>query len=499
MVSESKHVWIRAGLLGFTSLIGTAAETSVTALEDRLELVWDTDHIAQLDNVRLTLHPPKLREVAIIHDKPWEGNVCCYHTVFKDGALYRMYYRGANWDKKATHPEVTCYAESDDGIVWRKPGLGLVDFNGSTANNIVWNTLGSHNFAPFRDANPACPPDQRYKALGNDGSAKAGLIAFASADALRWRALRPDPVITKGAFDSQNVAFWDTERHCYVAFFRDFQKGSAKHGVRAIKTCTSKDFLAWSEPAWLTYGAETTEEELYTNAILPYPRAPRIYVGFPKRFVATRATPWDSSGGGGLPGLSDGVFMSSRDGLRFSRWQRAFLRPGLQRERWVNRNNMTAWGLVETVPEFAGAPPEYSLYSTENYYSQGPARLRRMTVRTDGFVSAQADEKGGTLTTAPLTFSAAEGVSTALLVNLSTSVPGHLRCELRDVSGRPLPGFSLAECAPLYGDGLELPVTWKGGTDVKGLAGKPVVLHIELQDADLFAYRFGAAPATDEK
>ena len=474
-----------------------ADETQVTPLGSRLEVLWDMDRIASLDNTRLTLHAPKLRDVSIIHDKPWEGNVCCYHTVFKDGSLYRMYYRGADWNKKPTHSEVVCYAESDDGIIWRKPDLGLIVFNGSTSNNIVWDKLGSHNFAPFRDTNPTCTPDQKYKAVGNDGSAKAGLIAFVSADALRWRLLSPKPVITKGAFDSQNLAFWDDEKKLYVAYFRDFQKGSAASGVRAIKTCTSKDFITWTEPEWLTYEVGTNEEELYTHAILPYPRAPQIYVGFPKRFVASRTTPWDESGGGGIPGLSDGVFMSSRNGRLFKRWERGFLRPGLQRERWVNRNNMTAWGLVETEPEFPGAPRELSLYSTENYYSKTPARLRRMTMRQDGFVSVQADEKGGTLTTKPLVFSASEG-KTMLLVNLSTSVPGQLRCEIRDGAGQAIPGFTLAECKPLYGDGIELPVVWKNGADVKTLADRTVTLHFELKDADLFAYRFGQ-PAVSRK
>jgi hypothetical protein len=483
------------GLSGAACLSITGLAQTVEELGSRLEPVWDMERLSALDGVRLTLHAPTLREVSIVHDAPWEGNVCCYHTVFQDGPLYRMYYRGRNWDKTATRREVVCYAESDDGIVWRKPELGLVDFEGSTANNIVWDQAGSHSFAPFRDDAPACPPEQRYKALGSSGK-NQGLLAFVSADGIRWRKLREESVITKGTFDSQNVAFWDAVRQCYVAFFRDVQKtGDTRHGVRAIKTCTSKDFITWSEPEWLTYGADTPEEELYTNAILPYPRAPHIYVGFPKRFLPSRTSRYDTSGAGGL---SDGVFMSSRDGRCFSRWQRAFLRPGLQRERWVNRNNMIAWGVVETAPEFPGAPCELSLYSTENYYGKGPTRLRRMTVRQDGFVSAQADEKGGTLTTVPLTFAAVPNAPTALLVNLSTSVPGQLRCEIRDAAGRPLPGFSLAECVPLYGDGIELPVAWKGGIDVGSLAGKPIVLHIELKDADLFAYRFGAAPANCE-
>jgi len=355
--------------------------------------MWDMNQIAELSNARLTLHAPKLREVAIVHDKPWEGSVCCYHTVFKDGNLYRMYYRGANSGENK-HAEVTCYAESDDGIVWRKPELGLIAFNGSKANNIVWEGVGSHNFAPFRDTNPACPAEQRYKALGRDG--RKGLIAFVSPDGLHWSKLRSTPVITEGRFDSQNLAFWDAERGLYMEYHRHFM-----NNVRAIMTCASTDFVNWTKPQWLAYDEGTKTEHLYTNAIQPYPRAPQMYVGFPMRFVSSRTTPYDTSS---ASGLSDGIFMTSRDGVLFKRWEEAFLRPGLQHERWVNRNNMIAWGVVETAPEFPGALRELSLYSTENYYSTTPNRLRRMTMRLDGFVSVRADMAGGAVTTRPLKF-----------------------------------------------------------------------------------------------
>ena len=80
-----------------------------------------------------------------------------------------MYYRGAHWDpkaKKATHREVTCYAESKDGITWTKPELGLFEFDGSKANNIVWDGgRTSHNFTPFRDTNPKCPPGRFWCAM----------------------------------------------------------------------------------------------------------------------------------------------------------------------------------------------------------------------------------------------------------------------------------------------------------------------------------------------
>src|SRR5262249_24523048 len=143
--------------------------------------------------------------------------------------------------------EVTCYAESKDGITWTKPNLGLFEFLRSKDNNIVW--MGgkeTHNFTPFKDKNPSAPEAERYKAL-----AGYPLRAFISPDGIHWKLLREEPVITKGAFDSQNLAFWDTERQQYVAYFRDFIRPAR---IRAIKTCTSTDFRHWSDPVFLDYG-----------------------------------------------------------------------------------------------------------------------------------------------------------------------------------------------------------------------------------------------------
>ncbi len=186
--------------------------------------------------------------------------------------------------------------------------------------------------------------------------------------------------------------------------------------------------------------------------------------------------------------------MSSRDGTRFSRWGEAFLRPGLQHERWINRNNMTAWGYVQTKAEIPGCPDELSLYSTENYFSmKSPNRLRRMTIRLDGFVSVNAPYGGGTVTTLPLKFSAAaNGAQTRLFINASTSAAGHIRCEVRDVFGSPVSGFSLSESEVSYGDEIDLEMRWRGGSDLTALAGKPIVLHFDMKDADIYSYRFGS-------
>lgn len=376
----------------------------------RRELFVDEFLVENMDAARLQLHHPVSREVAVVHDTDWEGNTSGYHTVFQDGDLYRMYYRGSHHQRnteRADHPQFACYAESKDGIHWVKPVLELFEFNGSKANNIVWAGSGTHNFAPFKDANPDCPPEAQYRAVGG---IKGGLATFASADGIHWRQTSENPVITEGAFDSQNLAFWDTRTNCYRDFHRHFAKG-----VRAIMTCTSEDFANWTDPVWLEYAEGTPNEHLYTNQITQYPRAPHIYMGFPKRFQPSR-----HAAGNLMPGLSDGVFMTSRDGLVFHRWLESWIRPGPQRERWVNRNNMTAWGIVETRSAIPGTPNELSVYSTEGYYQGESCQIRRYSLRLDGFVSLTAPMSGGEIVTKPLVFAAPkaprpepEGIATA--------------------------------------------------------------------------------------
>ena len=122
---------------------------------NRLELFVDGHLIDKVTgNVRQQLLRPEPKDVVFVADEPWEGNTSGYFTYFQDGDLYRMIYRGWQHDekKKSAHKEVTCYAESKDGVHWTKPNLGLFEWNGSKENNIVWNGPGTHNFAPFLDA-----------------------------------------------------------------------------------------------------------------------------------------------------------------------------------------------------------------------------------------------------------------------------------------------------------------------------------------------------------
>ena len=436
-------------------------------LGSRLELFVDRFLIeATTGDVEQRLHHPQPKNVVLTFDKPWEGTLSGYVAAVLDDDRVRLYYRG--WPSKEGR-EVTCCLESEDGITFTRPSLGLHESDGSKRNNIVWTGLGCHNFTPYRDPNPDAPEDQRYKALGrlktDDGP---GLLAFASPDGYRWSLLREEMVITDGAFDSQNLAFWDAELGLYVCYFRGF-----RDGVRDIKRCTSADFIGWSETEWLDYG-DAPPEHLYTNAVTPYFRAPHIYLGFPCRFVPSRRKIPDHE----AKGINDGVLMSSRDGLHWERWLEAFLRPSSDPLCWTDRNHYIAWGMVPT------SESEVSLYWNEHNRCL-THRLRRGTIRTDGFVSMRGGWKGGELLTKPFTFGGGK-----LVVNCDTSAAGAVRFELCDPEGRPCEGRALADSEEFFGSEIAHQVEWAGESDVSQLAGEPVRLRVHLRDANLYSIQF---------
>jgi len=256
-------------------------------LGSRLELFVDGQLIHRLEGASLRLHEPQPAGVVLRFDQPWEGSFCGYVTVIKEDARYRMYYRGlpVSHGDGSTN-EVTCYAESPDGIAWTKPNLALFEIAGTRSNNVVLAGAApfSHNFAPFLDSRPGVPPEHRFKALA--GTSETGLHGFVSADGIHWRKLRDAPLITKGAFDSQNVGFWSESEQCYLLYFRTWTK-DAFAGFRTISRSTSTNFLDWTAPVEMTFG-NAPPEHLYTSQTHPYFRAPHIYLATPMRFIPGR-------------------------------------------------------------------------------------------------------------------------------------------------------------------------------------------------------------------
>ncbi len=449
------------------------------AIGSRLELFVDDLLIESMTDLRLQLHHP------VKAPRP-KSPLPLHHmvTVIRDGDLFRAWYRGSDaalseGDAPSEGAEVVHYLESDDGHEWRAPVLGLHEVNGSRENNVILARMPRllHNFMPFLDRKPGVAEAERFKALsGHPGPGNKegldkpghGLVAWTSADGIHW--INKGEVIPyrpqwRHAFDSPNVSFWSEAEQLYVCYFRTW---TIEGRLRSVSRVTSPDFVDWSAPVALD--PNLPKEHLYTTMTTPYERAPHIYVAFPTRFVPGR---------GNAPGydkkdmnVTDVLFMTTRAGsTQYQRtFKEAFIRPGLDPKRWINRGNYVAQGIHFLKPE------ELSIYHRSG---------DRYILRTDGFVSVHAGSQRGELRTQPVIFEGRE-----LVLNFSTSAVGGVRVELQDAAGKALPGFALKDCVALYGDSIEQVFSWKNSASLAALAGQPVRLRFELQDADLYSFCF---------
>ncbi len=472
-------------LIALASLAGSALVQADDAIDigHRLEPFVDRYLLESTSNVTHRLHQPVPGEVVLTFDKPWEGRYCGYVTVIADDDRYRLYYRGLpNAGKDGSDAEVTCVAESADGITFTRPSLGLFEADGSKENNIVLANAApfSHNFAPFVDSRPDCPASERYKAIA--GTSKTGLHGFVSADGFHWTKLDGPLFEHEGegfSFDSQNNGFWSASEQAYVSYFRTW-----RNNVRWISRRTSPDFRQWGPMEDMSYG-DTPHENLYTNQTIAYARAPHIYIAFAARFMPGRrvvsAEQAESIGGEAQYSgdCSDTVFMSSRGGNRYDRsFMEGFIRPGVGLNNWTSRTNYPTRGLVQSTDS------TMALFVQRNY-GQTTHHLQRLTLRTDGFASLNAGYDGGEFVTKPVTFD-----GNRLVINFSTSAAGSIWVELQTENGEAIPGFELDACDEIIGDEIARTVTWRGSESLASVAQRPVKLRFKMKDADVYAIQF---------
>ena len=411
--------------------------------------------------------------------------------------MYRLYYLGWNMlsddgEKHLVTGIRVCYAESADGIHWRKPQIGLYDVNGSKCNNVVLDKSvhpGSiDNFMVFKDENPACPASERYKGVG---SAKWKQLGYwTSADGIRFAF--PGVFPFEGFFDSLNVVFWDKLAKRYRCYFRGFHsvEGEEKPTVRDIRYVESADFKTWSEPSLLEFD-DGEDPPLYTNNIEPYFRAPDTYIGFPTRYIERKA--WNGSFDElcgkekrlkrmkahpryGLT-ITDCAFISSHDGRRFHRFPEAFMRPepenGLN---WVYGDCYPSRGFCVTPSPVPGAPDELSGYLFTNHWMSQPAELQRYTIRLDGFASLHADGHERVAVTRPFAYDGTE-----LHINFETSARGYIIIALVTEDGKRI------ESCETFGNTVDRRVVFDSPLP---MAGTPVTMEIRLLDADLYSFQF---------
>ncbi len=473
-------------------------------------LFQNTSLLQKSTGLCVRMHKPQKRNIALLCNDEWEGEHNGYGSIVKAEDGYRLYYRAMPYHletegEQAPLRSVICVAQSEDGIHFTKPVLDIYTYNGSSKNNIVYDNGGYvDNFSVFYDDNPACPKQERFKALSElmDEEGRH-LCCFFSEDGYHFHRGKDIPVI--GTFDSFNVVFWDKETEQYFVYYRSYHRQSGDEiedfmttdlvrDVRDIRLATSKDFKTWTIHGRISFENGQSDTSLYTNQIMRYYRAKNTFFGFPVRYTDrgeekqnfSHMHLWDYREGVirryGRSGtvITDCLLMHSADGLCFHRYDEAFFTPGPEnRNNWWYGGCYSVYGMIETPAEEEGASSEISLYFGENYRTDN-VHFRRYTLRLDGFFSLRADFAGGEAVTLP--FTVGEG---DLYLNFATSGAGGVRLSLLDEAGLLIEGYQSYE---MFGDSTHRRVEFE--KPLSALRGRRVCIRFALKDADIYSFCF---------
>lgn len=450
-------------------------------LSDQPQLFVDFERVAhahpsgrlkRLPGVTRSFHAATVHPHPVLWpERPWEQHGFCNSVIFdEEHGLFRMWYSAYSPDGKL------CYATSRDGIEWERPSLGRHEYDGSRDNNIVippshhegkdhWETVLMDSMDPA--------PSRRYKTLAWsshdwDGP-RSGIYSATSPDGLDWThsaepifRFHPRPGTDDlGPVGDANTLMVDTLRRRYVAFLRFLPD-------RAVST--SEDFVRWTPPVRCLQ-VLNPGEEFYNHSGFVYgdqylgvlsifdvdPQRHRMYC----------------------------ELISSRDG---ERWERCAPDTPLiacggvgEWNRFMTWNNGTGPCRVgdQLYFYFRGSARRHGPYEGADN-SPATIDVGLATMRRDGFASLDASFNGGEVVTTPWEITGGE-----LRVNAKCDY-GEVRVELMDEEDRPLPGYSLEECAPLRADGVALPARWRSHADLSGAAGKTVRLRFRLVNARLY-------------
>lgn len=436
-------------------------------------LFWDYRGVETVSGFEKKLVQPVKHgtDPLFVADRPWEnGNMQLYGSVLKrDDGPFQLWYTVIHrpWQM------YLAYAESDDGIVWRKPELGIFEYEGQKTNIVL--TTDPHGAAVIYD--PDDPrPGWRYKMVA--GVAPHFCVAaYRSADGIDWRPAR--------SHHRKAPAGWPavpTDPDCPIGFLRApdgryviYHRLSGQ-GRRVFRS-ESWDFMYWSSEPRLVFEPNADDAPqiqfygLGSAAYGPYE------IGTLWMFH-TRAEDLSKS-----RGYQEAEFTYSRSGYA---WHRAaqgtpFIPHGAPGD-WDQGNLQCA-----SAPVYLPGEIRYYYAGTDMYHQRRwelepqTAGLGLATMKPDRFVALRAGQQAAEMTTVPL--HASKGT---IHLNAVTRAGGWLRVEALQPDYQPVAGFSQAECAPISGDSLAHRVRWEGGTQPEG----PVRLRIHAQNADLYSIYF---------
>ena len=391
------------------------------------------------------------------------------------------------------------YAESDDGVEWYRPSLGLwEDFDGNRDNNIFLNRAAMRcpgaplpqgraaDIHPNVLYTPHLGEERAYTLISFDygnhgyGPTQGYYLAF-SPDGLRWSDGPYDPVIP--GHDDVGWFVYDEQDRVFRGMVKQFLsvRGWRRRCVLATE---SDDVFDWSLPRppflpdeeddrWTEGNADAHHTQFYGMPIFRYGS---MLLGFLQVFRCT-------DGKQSSTGTIEVQLCCSRDGRR---WTRVGDRSPV-----LPRGGAGEWdsGLVEGCNSLVVDDDEIRLYYLGSPYPHKqpeglpcvPQRVGLACWPRDRFVGLRAGDAPGELAVG------ATVAGESLRVN-ADAADGELSVELTDPGGSAIPGFEAADFHPIASDHLDHAARWGGEVCLSALRGRDVDVTLRLRNAEVFSF-----------
>jgi hypothetical protein len=462
--------------------IGASPNGAVAPGRDRY-LLLDSRIIDNSKNAKLTIGKvQKYKGNPLFEeDKPWEmrfDNLYANVIYDEQEKIYKCWYspfiiddsakgmtiaqrEEVEYDPPREREMAICYATSEDGIKWVKPELGLVEYEGSKATNILWRGVGEegelwegpHGSGIFKDLRDP-DPNRRYKAF-----LKADILSVAfSADGIHW-----DKAVTcpeaDSAGDTHNNAFWAPTLGKYVGITREWGRPFGRQVART----SSDDFVNWRKCEIVLEGLDD-EHQTYAMPVFYHGG---VYLGLVAIFNTEGDRTWTE-----LTWSPDTV-----------KWNRVL--PGTPLIPNDGEEGDYDWGCV-----YAAAYPVFLEDEIRLYYggSDGKHGSWRngffclATLRPDGFAGYVQAEKGepASITTVPVVHG-----KKALRVSADVEESGSLKVRVLDEGGN-----RIAESKPLAHSVTDATIEWTEEFSMSRFSERTVRLEFEFKGATVYSFSF---------
>jgi hypothetical protein len=478
-----------------TAVLGLIT-TSLHAKED-VFFAFDDHSIPWRANLKLTMvqarkHPGNPVLTRGPEGAPDHGHALIYGSVLRIDGKFRMWYLGMS-QTATEHGQAPgfwrpmCYAESDDGVKWTKPELGLVDFNGSKQNNIclveseVYSLTRVDDFLSVMFDPDEPDPARRYKcayiahmpfeevrggrsAIGPDEKRWGSFVCATSADGLRWKVVGDRPANAGGErFEVSGLYRFNGFYYAIGQLLSPWAFLNDGRDVgRCMLTYRSGDFEHWSGAKALGFvrpgqaiAQPVPGQQTHMGAGL-WNRG-NVMLGLYGQWQdGPKERPKDAKSH--LWGTRiDLGFIMSNDGIHFREPEPDF--------KTIPRGKDDEWDGLALLQAhaFANVGDEtyiwYSHWDIDGLFRNQDIGLA--TLRRDGFgyLSAQKTDAPAMCETASFE-TGAKGMK--LFVNVDgVSADKPMQAELLDERALPLAGFSGADAAEVAQAGMRTEIVWK--------------------------------------